>query len=59
MYRVRSQAEIELIKHAVQAEQAVLYPDYDITVSVSKVSPLQNGNPDWLITRCPKVWASH
>jgi hypothetical protein len=57
MPRVRSAGEIARIRHQVKAEQAALYPDYDITIAVSKMSPPPNDGADYVITRCPKSWS--
>jgi hypothetical protein len=57
MSRVRSQIEIAQIRRAVEAEQAALYPDDEVIIAVSKISPPRSGAPDWIITRYPKAWA--
>jgi hypothetical protein len=54
MYRLRSQAEIAEIRRQALAEHSAIYPDYEITVAVSKFSPPHNGGPDWIVTRTPK-----
>jgi hypothetical protein len=57
MYRLRSQAEIAEIRRQNLAEHSAIYPDYEITVAVSKFSPPHNGGPDWIVTRTPKSWS--
>jgi hypothetical protein len=55
MSRVLSKAEIARIKRRIEAEEAILHPDDDVTVSVSKISPPRNGLPDWHTTRRSKA----
>ena len=58
MSRLRSEAEIAEIKWRAIAEHTAIYPDYEITVGVSKFSPPRNGAPDWIVTRTPKSWSN-
>jgi hypothetical protein len=51
MPRIRSEAEIAWMRRWVEARQAALYPEYEITVAVSKASPPPNGGPDFVVTR--------
>lgn len=59
MSRVRSEAEITLIKRSVEAQQQALYRDdnMEITVAVCKISPTPIGRPDYTVTRYPKAWS--
>ena len=58
MSRDRSQAEVAKLKCAFKLEHAALYPEDDVTVTVSKTSPPLNGRPDIMITRISKAYST-